>query len=1131
MTDGDEKLIGKDNYIVCARLKDIAKVDGGMISFSVKLVQPNDSWCNYTWWTPIVEKPQDLFYLIMEAGHHKIEGAEFDVGSYLGSTHCRQNFYRYTWASDFATGSYPAVLAQHQTFFDFRFITFRLNDKNINFHAVSIFLQLHNFDVKWRPRTGDCIDFHWADHYDNNYWRQAYTTTTEKVSVLGYLPYHTGNCTQCEGIAFEAHEVDGITSDPRWVRFIWEYKSPPGVFGMFQSYYGGDTIIVRSFNHSKIGIGVIAREDQCSRQSIIHIQGEKMGFFVVGPNNFNWSPVGPDINDPIHPWKIDYSKGTDCCFTTKSDPCFTETPKTGCSGIPFQTISATTTPGLNVTNCLASCRNSAACFFVVYSKYSASADTCSLYSSCTQQSSTTSALYTKGCIPTSRPTSVPTSLPTSVPTSLPISVPISIPISVPISVPTSVPTSVPSVFPISVLTKGPVGVPTSVPTSTPTTVPIRPPTNLVSTPPTAPPSDCFPKDPNMMCSGKADKEIVQRDFTLQNCKDACASSKTCRTIGYSTNVCSLFDTCENPKYSSGTDIYRYNCRKPVCVNVLIADLFGVGCCDKNHDGTAWGGAKLFSYDSLGNYAPYSPTCASNPLVFPYCFDTNTAEEGAYAIFLVHGYIVDWQYKIFWQAYLAWNNVMYTGGHTSVMKFVFKRVTVDGTYLWAVLLSDESQNILPNQAECNSLIVDNGNGHANKKGCPVPPPPPPPPPPRVILPPPPKDVTQVGKKPPTPPLADTDSWRGKVDFDEINNGVKWPVSGASEAPAPARPAGAILPAAAPSMYAPVVPTSQKEKSGRRLDYDWLGAVQMEGYNSSWFETNGVGAKYAIALEIDQMDMLYVGTLCGGDPGDKCLDLAPQCYVYQVDGMFDSHAEDVEWEFCGKKGGYSSQLPFCIDAKGDCVPGEVVKWDKICVVVNQHGGDLFATLSGSVLLGGTYRSSLSSEDEAVIRSAVSEELSNAAIHGDAGDTFQLDVSFTEPGESAHRRLDKSSNEVHITFQAKVSVSRFGGYAKIGAHMKSYLSRSMSSGLFTAKVVREAYTRDAQNLKAVNFARLVELSVVHESEVNEEMSSIASTVLVVGLIVGSAFGYLAFNNILKKSKHVHTLLPVNEEADVEG
>jgi len=239
MTNGGDYLYS--GYDSCARIRDVTNTttNPGRISFYAKIVQPNDSWCNYTWWTPQVMPSVSLWYMITERGHFNISGAEFDSTYRHFNTHCTGDIHRHFFYDNFGTvGIKPLYLAQMQTTNDGRFVTFRGNlltsGANNNRRAVSYYVQLHNPDRKWNPTYGDCVSGHFDDHYDNNRWRQAYTITTEKISVFAWNPLYAGCCQSF--YAFEGHSVIGITSDPRFIAYFYEYTTPPGTFGMYVSF-------------------------------------------------------------------------------------------------------------------------------------------------------------------------------------------------------------------------------------------------------------------------------------------------------------------------------------------------------------------------------------------------------------------------------------------------------------------------------------------------------------------------------------------------------------------------------------------------------------------------------------------------------------------------------------------------------------------------------------------------------------------------------------------------------------------------------------------------------------------------------------------------------------------------------
>ena len=50
--DGGQGLFS--GYESCTRIKGINRTASGNVQFMVRVVQPNDTWCNYTWWHPRV---------------------------------------------------------------------------------------------------------------------------------------------------------------------------------------------------------------------------------------------------------------------------------------------------------------------------------------------------------------------------------------------------------------------------------------------------------------------------------------------------------------------------------------------------------------------------------------------------------------------------------------------------------------------------------------------------------------------------------------------------------------------------------------------------------------------------------------------------------------------------------------------------------------------------------------------------------------------------------------------------------------------------------------------------------------------------------------------------------------------
>eukprot|EP01042_Synura_sphagnicola_P004244 gene4244-5367_t len=186
-------------YSSCFRLNEITNTSlhPGAVSFQVRVTQPNDSWCNYTWWTPVIEPAQRVFFMIIETGHWNLSGAELDAKDEHWNQHCVGQTHRHIYYSSFENDVVPGFIAQTQTYVDYRYLSIR----------------------------------------------------DERVAVLAYKT-DTFQQTCKDGFALESHLIPGMTSDSRYIPFIHLYLDPPAVFGIVDTSYGGDEVTVRSFNHS-----------------------------------------------------------------------------------------------------------------------------------------------------------------------------------------------------------------------------------------------------------------------------------------------------------------------------------------------------------------------------------------------------------------------------------------------------------------------------------------------------------------------------------------------------------------------------------------------------------------------------------------------------------------------------------------------------------------------------------------------------------------------------------------------------------------------------------------------------------------------------------------------------------------
>lgn len=531
--------------------------------------------------------------------------------------------------------------------------------------------------------------------------------------------------------------------------------------------------------------------------------------------------------------------------------------------------------------------------------------------------------------------------------------------------------------------------------------------------------------------------------------------------------------------------------------------------DKNNDN--WGSLRLIITDSSSTYTSYAPSCDSNPSYAKYCFDLGPERENDYALLMVHGYQPTWYDEVFWQVLNPFDGRVYSGNYDTVMKFVVGRVEAGSTSFGIQLSEDESSKLEPNKPVCESLTIDNGNGDGSM-------------------------CTNKKPRPPAPKAAvkGTDEELSAISEIESASG------GASKRLAERSKSGDFVDSKQSSKELAVKggevrdvvsATSAPVQSPKpRPKVRMLGSgtdLQMEKHNGTWHTADGIAATWAIANE-DGYFYYYLGSYCSSgfaDDDGLCVDLTPGCYTFKVTGFFATSKEAIKWDYCGVKGGVMSELPFCIDENYKCKPKIVVK--SKCISVDSDVYTMQAeevTISGSFDLGGMDHADLSEDDQKIVQSAMGQELTD--ISGSSGG-MQMTLQFSPaptavPFPGPLKRGLTSTGDVattRFTFSVRLSTATLNH-----GSLKAYLSRSMSSGLFAARVAHMAHMSSTRNMETVNLAHLVELTVVHEMEVNEQVSGVASAVVMIGVVIGFVFSLLLFRQTQNtQNPYRHELVPV--------
>ena len=437
-----------------------------------------------------------------------------------------------------------------------------------------------------------------------------------------------------------------------------------------------------------------------------------------------------------------------------------------------------------------------------------------------------------------------------------------------------------------------------------------------------------------------------------------------------------------------------------------------------------------------------------------------------------------------------------------MQFTYRKTFVNGVFVPKITLSSSSQNLLPKTFTCKNCIVGAVQSSATAQA-------------NAAL------------------LAN----HGKLSAFSMFNGL--------------RPR-ALQQANTASTGSSVGLNFQKSSSTTSGGSDLILDTSLMG--GIWFYSNGLGAYYTIG-DTNGMNVHYMGTMCTDSNGKRItdgmcdIDLSPGCYVFRVDGAFDPDIDDITWEFCDARGGAKTQLTFCIDQNLHCKPTKVETAEEICANIAADFSSSTLSVAGTFHLGGMETAQLSDKDTSAIRSALIKEFSDASDspHGQGvvelsklswipADPKAFDIASNEVVSVNDRRLDNKMSMASISFEVKILAERFGlktvdesGLSNLHLHMDKYLTRSMSVGVFVSKLVTAARSVDSKNLQSVNFAQLGTIKVTHKAIVSNEISILASVLVIGSVMIGIGFSYMTYQSVTKGSKDNYDSLSPDSRHDL--
>ena len=302
---------------------------------------------------------------------------------------------------------------------------------------------------------------------------------------------------------------------------------------------------------------------------------------------------------------------------------------------------------------------------------------------------------------------------------------------------------------------------------------------------------------------------------------------------------------------------------------------------------------------------------------------------------------------------------------------------------------------------------------------------------------------------------------------------------------------------------------------------------------WFYSNGLGTYYTIT-DSSGLKTLYLGTMCSDEKGNRntngmCdIELDPGCYVFRVDGAFNPDVDEITWEFCGAQGGAKTQLNFCVDNNIQCKAKNIKTAEEICSNTEADVSSTTVTLAGTFDLGGLKVAELSEKDTAVIHTTLFKELCDASGTSKGKDAVEITkLSWTAADSNAfemasnklseHQRKLDNIKFKKVSFEVQILAERFGvkeldeaGLSHLHLHVKHYLSRSMTVGIFLSKLLTEARLVHSTNLESVNFAQLGALKVTRKSIINNEVSILTTSVIIFSAMIGIAFSYKTYKSM---------------------
>mmetsp|Transcript_28931 Transcript_28931/g.29270 ORF Transcript_28931/g.29270 Transcript_28931/m.29270 type:complete len:778 (-) Transcript_28931:197-2530(-) len=304
-------------------------------------------------------------------------------------------------------------------------------------------------------------------------------------------------------------------------------------------------------------------------------------------------------------------------------------------------------------------------------------------------------------------------------------------------------------------------------------------------------------------------------------------------------------------------------------------------------------------------------------------------------------------------------------------------------------------------------------------------------------------------------------------------------------------------------------------------DDLGTLAFGGYHDTWFSADYYGSRFTISDQ-DSINLFYSGALCDGKLGCNIV-LDDGTYKWRVTGALNTYSGGVYWKFCGVEGTAMNELTFTVK---DQYCRAVARMDlsTMCAAIQSGLLESEVTLAGKIHLTGVDADSINNAPSfEILRKSLAEEFINSRPEVTA-EHVSVEIKSVEKAAVGERQLKEATsmdNISEVKFSVRMKADAFGedgtsedGRANVVLNSKSYLEKSMASGLFTTRIKSAARVTKIEQLKSITKAELLELFVMHlPTAFATKISLAVNSVVIVGGVSGLAFAVLMVSFITKR------------------